>query len=348
MERNAYPQTPACQRMHTHHVGVGSRWFFCFQLVFFAVLTASLVFFSSAPSFTTLSITFGSIFLEALPFMLFGSLIGGLIEVFVSTDTLARFLPRATLRSIFIAAGAGLVFPVCECAIVPVVRRLFQKGLPLGAGIAFMLGGPIVNPLVAVSTGVAYGYQWSVAIERTVTGYLIAATIGSLIELFFHKRSALSSEVFSDAGNCHCCHVQLPSAFHRKLVLASQHAANDFLDIGRYLVFGAFVAGLLQTVIARGDMVSIAGSHLASVLGMMFLAVALNLCSEADAFIAASFRTVLPYAAQMAFMVLGPMLDIKLVLMYLRIFRKRLIVVLSTLTFLIVFLCMVVKLWSGG
>ena len=113
-------------------------------------------------------------------------------------------------------------------------------------------------------------------------------------------------------------------------------------------MFGAFIAACLQSVIPRRDFAIIGDSPIISIIAMMVLAIILNLCSEADAFVAASFRATIPLVAQMAFMVLGPMLDIKLVLMYFRIFRKRFILVLSCMTFVIVFLSMVVSLWSRG
>lgn len=334
--------------------GAGALLFAGFQAAFIAGALSLIVFFRHDPAFSTLSITFVSIFLEALPFMLLGAVIGGFIEVFVSKDALTRLLPGARWRTILIAAGSGLLFPVCECAIVPVVRRLFEKGLPLGAGVAFLVGGPIVNPLVAVSTAVAYGYQWPVAFDRLILGYLIAVAIGLLTELFFSKRTALAAATLEKSRLCSCGHAHCSgpdgpkSSLAVKTRAAFQHAAGDFLDIGRFLVFGAFIAGLLQTVIARGEMAAIAGSPVLSILAMMVLAVVLSLCSEADAFIAATFRTTIPLSAQMAFMVLGPMLDIKLVLMYFRMFRKRFILALSGMTLLTVLLAILIRYGGGG
>jgi uncharacterized membrane protein YraQ (UPF0718 family) len=129
------------------------------------------------------------------------------------------------------------------------------------------------------------------------------------------------------------------------ILRAMQHGASDFLDIGRFLVAGAFVAGVLQTLVARGDLASLFGSPPLSILAMMILALLLSLCSEADAFVAASFRTTLSLTAQMAFMVLGPMLDLKLIAMYFRMFRKRLILVLSLSTFAMVYVIMMASSW---
>lgn len=341
-------------QQHLDNAEKKPRLSYYIQLSFVSAVAVLILFYRDSKAFETLSITFVSIFLEALPFMLLGSLIGGFIEIFVSKASLARILPKSSRKSIFIAAGVGLLFPVCECAIVPVVKRLFQKGLPLGTGISFLLGGPIVNPLVVLSTGVAYGYDWSMAIYRFIFGYLIAVSIGFLVQLFFHKQKVLTQQALGNHHECGCGHDHGCGQSHetqntlKKFIHAIQHAAEDFLDIGRYLIFGAFIAAFLQSMISRGDFTIIADAPIISILAMMVLAIILNLCSEADAFVAASFRATIPLVAQMAFMVLGPMLDIKLVLMYFRIFRKRFVLALTSMTFLIVFLCMVVHLWSRG
>ena len=123
------------------------------QAIFLLLAFSLVLFFRDRPQFHTLGIIFVSIVLEAFPFMLLGTLIGGFIEVFVSQETITRFLPERRWWSVFIAAGLGVIFPVCECAIVPVIRRLLKKGVPLSAAIAFLLGGPIVNPLVAALHG---------------------------------------------------------------------------------------------------------------------------------------------------------------------------------------------------
>ena len=330
----------------------GSRPFWG-QISFVVIALLMLVFLRHHPGFRTLSIVFVSIVLEALPFMLLGALAGGFIEVFVSQETITRFLPERRLITLFMAAGLGIVFPVCECAIVPVVRRLLHKGLPLGAAVAFLLGGPIVNPIVAASTAVAYSFWWPMVIERLLFGYLIAVTAGLLMDLFFTKKDALISTIDHDGyyDCCHhadgfgCEHDHSPSmSVAARFGNALRHAVDDFIDVTRFLVIGAFIAGILQTLIARQAVSSVIGNPAAAVLMMMILAFLLNLCSEADAFVAASFRsTLMPVSAQLAFMVLGPMLDIKLLLMYFRVFRKRFIIALAGVTFLLVFLVMILR-----
>ncbi len=334
---------------------IGSLRSFWGQISFVLIASGVLIFLYRHPGVQTLSITFVSIVLEALPFMLIGTLIGGVIEVFVSKETVARLLPQRRLITFFMAAGLGIVFPVCECAIVPVVRRLLRKGLPLGAAIAFLLGGPIVNPIVAASTAVAYSFRWSVVIDRMLFGYLIAVTAGLVLDLAFTRKDALLLEIDPDThheGNCcsddfACTHNHTqtaPMSVAARVGHALRHAQDDFIDVTRFLIIGAFIAGILQTLIARQAVATVIGNPIASVLMMMALAFLLNLCSEADAFVAASFRsTSMPVSAQLAFMVLGPMLDIKLLLMYTRVFRKRFIIALAGVTSLLVFLVMTLR-----
>ena len=165
--------------------------------------------------------------------------------------------------------------------------------------------------------------------------------VGLLFNLIFSKVKAVRSEIFSDddrQADTTLADYVGPAALGDKLGLAVSHAAEDFFDIGRFLIIGAFIAAVLQTLVPRHILTSMVGTPVLSILIMMIMAVVLNLCSEADAFVAASFRASrVPVSAQLAFMILGPMLDIKLVIMYLKVFRVRAIAALTALTFLAVF-----------
>ncbi|HBT87453.1 permease [Desulfobacter sp.] len=313
------------------------------QICFLVVALSLALFSAQTEAYTTFAIIFSAIVLEALPFMLLGTLLGGVVEVFLSRETMIKFLPANKKMAIVAAAFLGIIFPVCECAIVPVVRKFIQKGMPLGASVAFLLGGPIVNPLVFSSTLVAYSFSWNVAILRMIQGLGVAVAGGLLVDSVLNRDQALlPGALDAQGGCCHagCGHNHDPGRhFMAKLRDAFSHGAADFYDIGRFLIFGAFIAALLQTHIPRQAILSIANGPVLSTGAMMALAVILNLCSEADAFISASFRSLgIPLSAQLAFMVLGPMLDVKLVLMYLGIFTRKMILVLVSFVCLAVFL----------
>ncbi len=311
---------------------------------FIAAASGALLLWAGTPVFRTMAVTFVAIVLEALPFMMVGSIAGGLIEVFVSNERLSRIFPRGS-RGVFIAAGLGLLFPVCECAVVPLVRRLLAKGVPPSAAAAYLLAGPIVNPIVFLSTGVAYSFHWPFAFLRLALGYIIGVSVGLIVGAVFGsdpKRIMLHEDAARSCpdGPCSCgldhAHVEPPrdglsTRRAGRIWEALEHGAGDFLDTGRFLVIGAFVAALINAALPRHLLAGLAGSPILSIGSAMVLAMGLNLCSDADAFVASSMRPFLPYPAQMAFMLLGPMLDIKLLFMYRSLFRARFIAFMAVI-----------------
>ena len=277
-----------------------------------------------------ISINFLAMMVEALPFMLIGSLVGGVIEVFVPVAWVERVFQHRHLRGVLVAGAMGLVFPVCECAVVPVIRRLLGKGVPFGAAMAFLLGGPIVNPLVAASTAVAYSFAWQPVALRLGCGYLIAVAVGLLLSRWFNNDNGLARDARPSAPSCcghdHCNFGGDKPGLWSQLRHALGHASDDFFSVGYYLVIGTFIAAFVRSVVSLEAFNQLLAAPWQAIVLMMAMAVVLNLCSEADAFIAASFRGLLPPSAQLAFMVLGPMFDLKLLLMYFGLFSKRVIV----------------------
>ena len=337
------------------HIRLNRNAGFWLEAFFLAVAFCFLLAGDSTP-IKTLSLVFVSIVLEAIPFMLLGSIIGGFIEVFISRDRMTSLLPKKGWHAACLAAGMGIIFPVCECAVVPVVRRLARKGLPASAAIAYLLGGPIVNPIVAMSTALAYKLDWTVVALRMIFGYVIAVSVALIIGRLFARQQVFYAGLTNEhaAGDHECSHEHhaseedthetascgCGSTHHHehthvmgKILAAFRHAADDFLSVGHYLIIGAFIAALAQTFIDRKYFLLVSSTPVIPSVLMMFLAILLNLCSEADAFIAASFRNLLPLPAQLAFLLIGPMFDIKLLLMYQKLFQRRVIIALASLIF---------------
>jgi hypothetical protein len=271
---------------------------------------------------------------EAIPFVVLGALLSGLVERCLSRETVARFFPRNRLLGIGASACLGLVFPMCECGVVPVVRRLLLKGVPVSCGITYLLASPIINPLVIASTIIAFRGRGGLMIAglRVAGGFLIAALVGLVVWKLLGERNVVRPEDAGGANN-HGGHEHRGHVVRDVLAIA----AGDFLQIGGYLALGSAIAAAINSGFSREAMEPFASNPLAAVSGMMGLAVALNLCSEADAFVAASFYAF-PLAAKLSFLVLGPMLDVKLLLMYSTVFRPRAIVVISGAVALLVFL----------
>lgn len=335
-------------------LSIGSMFWLAFVAISLFVLLAGELLGLPAAAVQALSISFLSIVLEALPFVMLGALLGGLLEVFVSRDTLTRLLPKNRTLAIGVAGLMGIVIPVCECAVIAVTRRLVRKGVPFSVAVGYLLAGPIVNPIVAASTWVAYPGNWEIMVLRMLCGFCIAFFVAQIMDALFSGSrallpSAINTEQHSHDHEHHHDHDHDHDHAHKhgpkpNLIIrighALGHAADDFLQISQYLIVGAFFAGISQSLIPRAYLVELANTPEAAIASMMGLAIALNLCSEADAFVAAAYRSVMPPAAMLAFMVLGPMLDIKLIAMYLSFIRKRALIVLIILLCVSVFTLM--------
>lgn len=293
---------------------------------------------------------FLSIFIEAVPFLLAGSMVSGLLEVFVNRDLLYRFVPRNPIGAALAGGGLGLIFPVCECGVVPVTRRLYQKGLPVSMGIAFMLAAPVVNPVVMASTYAAFG--WSAMLYlRLSLSFLIASAIG-LIFYFARPKDILLPDQLSLAqdDHAHCEHDHHDHHHHHhdhheadasplaRFWSAMAIAGDDFFDMGRYLVAGSMLAAAMQTVVPQPVLLSLGDGAVTSILAMMILAFVLSVCSTVDSFLALAFVNTFPPAAILAFLVFGPMVDIKSSLMFLGIFKRRIVAYLILLPLLITLL----------
>jgi uncharacterized membrane protein YraQ (UPF0718 family) len=122
-----------------------------------------------------------------------------------------------------------------------------------------------------------------------------------------------------------------------KAVALLLHTASEFLDMGKYLVLGAVAVGIFKLFMLAELVLPFQSNVYMAVGALMLLAILLSICSEADAFVAASFTTF-PAAAQLSFMALGPMVDLKLIFMYGSVFRKRFVLMMIALPIISVFL----------
>ena len=272
---------------------------------------------SRLPAAQNFVLVFSSLLIEAIPFILLGALVSAFIEVFVPSQVFEKLtlLPRPL--QLPASAVMGMAFPVCECGSVPVARRLASKGLAPGAAITFMLAAPILNPIVLASTFVAYrgrDVMWPMLLGRAGLGLLAAVAVGWVIgaRTKTDVLRARPGETELHADQAHS------GPRHRAFF---DHLSGDFVFMARYLVFGAAVAAALQTFVPQSVIGSVAGAPVVSLLAMMGLAFLLSLCSESDAFVAASF-VQFGVGAQLAFLVFGPMVDTKLGFLYTATFSK--------------------------
>ena len=322
---------------------------------------------------TVFSTRFLGIFIEAAPFLLLGTVTSGLIEAFISHDDLMRILPRHPVLATVAGGLMGFAFPVCECGVVPVTRRLYRKGLPLPVGIAFLLAAPVVNPIVIASTYAAFHAR---AIEIVYLRVAVALVAAVLIGLLFGLQSR-ADRLLREPGHVPAwrrspsppapaalavVHDPEPSlsGLPGRLVLAPagaapalaanarpsrmalipglRHAlslaAEEFFEMGRYLILGSLLAAGLRVVITQGQLEALATNPVNSVFVMQALAFLLSICSTADAFVALDFANTFTLGSILGFLTFGPMVDIKSTLMFLGVFRRRVVLYLILLPFL--------------
>ncbi|AMV26524.1 putative permease [Gemmata sp. SH-PL17] len=274
-----------------------------------------------------------------MPFVVLGALIAGILEEFLPQEFLTRLLPKSVLPAVMIGAVLGLLFPMCECGIVVVMRRLLRKGLPLSCCIAYMLAGPIINVVVIFSTWVAFR-DHKIGPEmvgfRVGMAFVIACATGLIVHLQYKKYgnallTPLTAPPATPPAETNEPVAEQPrQPFMQRLGNISATALHDFVDIMVFLILGSVLAAFARMYITENEIEVISRDQpFLAIPAMMFLAVMMCLCSEADAFVAASF-TKLHLSAKLAFLVLGPMLDLKLILMFTRVFRLRLIVTIAT------------------
>lgn len=289
--------------------------------------------------------TFLGIFIEALPFLLAGVITSILIGAFVTPARLARMVPRSAVGSTLSGAVLGLVFPVCECGAIPTSRRLMRKGAPVSLGIAFALAAPVVNPIVLLSTTVAFG-DWRWAAARVGFTIVIAVIIGLVLGVGFNRADVLTAaslEPDHDAGrrsddsgsgghdqhhDHHYDHHDHAGGWRGRAEAMLGHGSVEFFEMGRFLVLGSLLAATMQTFIPQQTLLAFNSSSLglaaplASIGILMLMAMLLSVCSTVDAFLALAFLGMFHPGAVMAFLVFGPMIDIKSTLMLTTTFRK--------------------------
>jgi uncharacterized membrane protein YraQ (UPF0718 family) len=294
------------------------------------------------------ALAFLSILFEGAPFILLGTLVSGFIDIYLPAGTMDRFLPKNRNLAVVVAGLLGAVFPVCECAVVPVIRRLVKKGLPVSCALTYMLAAPIVNPITALSTWKAFQGQSPAMMtcSRMLLGFLIAVAVGLIVSRLplaaVLKEKLLRSldEPERKRVHHHHTHEHGESCAHHscdtqgeqdnRLVAAFRSALKDFIDVGVYFTIGVSITALFNTGIAPGAawLDGLAGNQFGAPAALMMLAFVLSLCSTSDAFIAATLDKF-SWGAKLAFLTFGPMMDVKLIFLYQTVMRKRFIAALA-------------------
>lgn len=280
----------------------------------------------NSPALQTWATVFVAICVQAIPFLVLGTLVSAAITALVPAAFLQRALPRSTVLAVPVAGAAGVLLPGCECASVPVAGGLVARGVAPAAALAFLLSAPAINPVVLTATAVAFPGHPEMVLARLAASLATAVLMGWLWVGFGRPewmRPPPRREAVRGAARW--------GTFRAAL-------EHDFLQSAGFLVIGGMTAATLNVAVPRTVLGGLAGLPVVSVLVLGLLAVMLAVCSEADAFVAASLTAFSP-TARLAFMVVGPMVDVKLVALQAGTFGKAFAWRFSSATFAVALCC---------
>jgi uncharacterized membrane protein YraQ (UPF0718 family) len=262
----------------------------------------------SGPAVENWSTIFLSLTLQAFPFLVLGVVVSASISVFVPDEWYARVLPRSEYGAVPLAGAAGVVLPGCECSSVPVAGRLLSKGVAAAPALTFLLAAPAINPIVLTATAVAFPGQPEMVLARLLASFLTAVVVG-LVWARFADPDWIEQRLLRVTDRSR------PRAF-------TDTALSDLIQAGGFLVLGAALVATLHTVVPMELAARLGGSGLLAHLTLALLAVVLSICSEADAFVAAGLSQF-SLASRLTFLVVGPMVDLKLISLQTGTFGRR-------------------------
>jgi uncharacterized membrane protein YraQ (UPF0718 family) len=294
------------------------------------VISPDVVLWFSRPAIQAWRTIFVAIVVQALPFLVLGTVVSAAINAFVPTAVLARALPRKPALAVPVAGVAGVALPGCECASVPVAGSLMRRGVAPAVALTFLLSAPAVNPIVMVSTAVAFPNNPMMVLARLVASLAVAIAMG-LLWVRFGRQEWLRLRPRPATFGAGTSRLE-------EFRLGMQH---DFLHAGGFLVVGAIAAATFNVAVPRSLLDLLSESPWLSVLILAGLAIVLAICSEADAFVAASLTGFAP-TALLTFMVVGPMVDVKLIALQAGTFGRAFAVRFSTATVVVAMICCVV------
>jgi len=283
-----------------------------------------------------------AIFLEAAPFLFVGALVSGIIEVFVPDDFFLKLARKSNLLGALVGMFGGFVLPICECGVVPVTRKMLIKGMPPQISITYMLAAPVINPIVIAATWFAFRDRPIMVLLRIGIVGIVALCTGYFVG---KDNMKVLKEDVSPGHHSHEAHRH--QTYGTRLSRTLTHTAEEFFEMGSFFLLGAFMAAAAKTFLPQSALLFFSKNILISIIAMMGLAVVLSVCSEADSFVANSF-VFFPLVSQLAFITIGPMVDVKLILMYRSSFSNKTFRILIIFPILLIFLLTLLSIFLLG
>jgi uncharacterized protein len=276
---------------------------------------------SVAQDFLTLAI---SVIVESLPFVVLGILLSIVVEVWVPQGALERILPDRPIPRRAVISLIGMLFPVCECGNVPLARGLMIRGFTPAEATTFLVAAPILNPLVIVSTAQAFGWTGWILPVRVLGGFVVANLVGWIVAA--HRRP---SELLLPAFDAQCRTAPGAPRSRNRWSESAGHFGTETATMMPALFIGASIAAAVQVAVPRSALVAIGSNPLLSVAAMMLLAMTVSLCSNVDAFFALSFGSTFLAGSITAFLLIGPIIDVKMIALLRTTFRTRFLILLG-------------------
>lgn len=299
------------------------------------------------------SILFLSVFLESLPFLLLGSFISAIIEEFIDGETISKLIPSNVFFGSIIGIILGFFLPACDCAVIPISKRLIKKKVPLNVAISFMLSSPIINPVVLLSTYYAfYNTNKSLFYERIFLGIIVALIVGIIMGIIFRKKDVLKNGD-SDTTCCHGhdCDDEFKElekySIHKDSHLVSifKNTGIDLFEVVKFLIIGDLIASIVQVVLPKSVIILFSNNDILSIIVLMMFAYLISLCSTSDSFVGKSLLSSFSASGILAYLILGPMIDIKNTIVLLGNYKSKFVFTFISLLFIVIFIfCMVVSI----
>ena len=281
----------------------------------------------------TLSI---SVIVESLPFVVLGIILSIVVQVWLPEAWLLRYLPRNGVLRRLLISMLGVFFPVCECGNVPLARGLMVRGFSVSDSMTFLLAAPIINPITIITTYQAFGWDGSILLGRIAGGLLIANLVGWLFSQHTQPMSLLTPRF---AAEC-----QVPDAHSHpegRREQSFQLFAREAGVIMPALFIGSVIAGAIQVLVPRSVLVTLGADPVWSILALMALAFVVSVCSNVDAFFILPFASTFLPGSVVAFLVFGPVIDVKMLTLMRTTFTVR---TLAQLTLVVGLLSLLVGL----
>ncbi len=277
-----------------------------------------------------ISIIFTSIFLESLPFLLLGSIISAIIEEYVSNEKIAKIIPKNKILGSIVGIFLGFFIPACDCAVIPITKRLIKKDVPINVSVSFMLASPIINPVVLLSTYYAfYKTNPDIFFYRIIFGIIIALLVGIFMGIIYNDDKV----IVSDKDSCHC-----HNHSKKRFISIMKHTGNDLYDVVKYLIIGALIASVIQVVLPKELFNTFNNNQILSIITLMVFAYLISLCSTSDSFVGKSLLSSFSKSSVIAYLLLGPMIDIKNTFVLLGNYKKSFVFTLITFIFIVTFI----------